>query len=220
MKFEATVPKPIRLTLVAAGVSSALMVAPVASELPRVPERQGRTNSTTFAVPVLDSDPAAMANMVRHWRFLATPTARSQALLPLPSKDTVVPLGTRTHHAAPSVMSTPQEAMMAHIEKIAELHDGWWGPGSRAVEDSLLRFARSVMPTICSLAPNAAIGPHPSGSLVIEWSRGACEYTAELNADGTMELSEDDTITDEFVGRHARIDARTLVSFVEDARGE
>ena len=96
----------------------------------------------------------------------------------------------------------PEEASVnVRLDKIVALDDGWWGPGSRAVSEEAVRIVRNALEGQHTFAAAVAIGPLPSGSLMLEWTRGENVYTAELALDGQMELTTDNTHTDEFSSR-------------------
>ena len=101
------------------------------------------------------------------------------------------------------------------VDLCAELADGWWGRGSKAVRRRLLVEAEALLGDLETSA--VSIAPTTDGGLVLEWTDAhECACSADLDIDGSMYL----VIADgDLVLTQARsaYDRATLAAFV---RGE
>jgi hypothetical protein len=113
------------------------------------------------------------------------------------------------------VRSMTEKAAIMKLQQMADLHDGWVGPDSRAVPERLLRLADQLLPIFRDVDFDIAVGPTAEGSIVLEWVRVGVEYTAEIDADLNMFLCADDTATDELDETTTEFNRATLERFLK-----
>ncbi len=107
--------------------------------------------------------------------------------------------------------------MATKLREVKGLTDGWWGPGSRAVDHALIELVEATVAEAPWLAERAALAPTPQGSLVLEWQTGDHFYTVEISDDGRMELSDDNSSTDEFSSVTVDADLDGLLKFAAES---
>ncbi|MFD6094520.1 hypothetical protein ACFWGN_20605 [Oerskovia sp. NPDC060338] len=109
--------------------------------------------------------------------------------------------------------------MTTKLREIEVLHDGWWGPESRAVDRGSLQIAERAMFRLADGPAHVSIAPLADGSLMLEWSNGDTECTAELLPGGEMTLTIDNPAFDIYVERQVAATAARLVEFYVTTAG-
>jgi hypothetical protein len=113
------------------------------------------------------------------------------------------------------VRSLAEKDIIMKLQQIADLHDGWVGPGSLAVSKLLLAAVNQLLPVFRNVDFDVAIGPTADGHVVIEWAKAGIEYTAEIDADLNMFLCADNTVTDALDETTTRYSQGTLERFLK-----
>ena len=113
------------------------------------------------------------------------------------------------------IRPSEEKLLMTMVAAVAELQAGWWGPGSTAPDRDALQNVEALLPELARLNVLIAIAANGSGAVVLEWTRGPVEYTAQLEAHSAMFLCADNTETDEIEERQVSYDPRRLLRFVE-----
>lgn len=99
---------------------------------------------------------------------------------------------------------------MAALAKLSAVPAGALGPGSKAVETSVLTDLMSLG----SLSTGVHAVPMYDGSVALEWTRGDCEYTAEIRRNHVLFLCVDNVVTDELHEAESSFDAAILRNFI------
>lgn len=82
--------------------------------------------------------------------------------------------------------------LLSVIADLQALSDGFLGPGSLAPTHTAL----ANLSLLGEILQPVQIGPTASGGVVLEWNDQAIEYTAEIEADGTLFMCIDDPDSD------------------------
>lgn len=114
-----------------------------------------------------------------------------------------------------TVRSAEEKMLITQISALAELPADWWGPSSVAPDRDALRSVEVLLPDLARVGVPIAIGATGSGAVVLEWTRGPVEYTAQVEPGAAMFLCSDDTDTDALAEREGPFDARALLRFVQ-----
>lgn len=108
-----------------------------------------------------------------------------------------------------------EKALMGKLDALRDLSADWFGPGSRTPGPAALRHAQAVIPRLARAEQPIALGANGDGAVVLEWRRGAVEFSAEIEPDGGMYLLADHTDTDVQQEYEGPWDEERLVRFVE-----
>lgn len=130
-----------------------------------------------------------------------------------PAQRLALPSTAGTSSPSPAIASDEELRMARKLHDIAALRDGWWGPGSKAVDPKALNVARLSLPYLASRSVHVGIAPVADGTLMIEWRSGATECTAEIFGNGTMTLTIDNPELDVYVERTLEATRAGLVDF-------
>ena len=178
------------LTAATAAVLTMTVVAPAAPDVVLVEPRLARVETTSnFGTTTSQSRTTVRATSHKEVRLTSTATA-----------------------STPSVSSTREARMSTKLRDIAELRPGWWGPGSRAIDQVAIDTVRRALVRFSDSPVHVAIAPTADGSLMLEWVNGATECTAELHG-GQMTLTIDNPEFDVYVERQVKCSAPALADF-------
>lgn len=122
----------------------------------------------------------------------------------------------RRIHNVSSIVTTRSATEKRFLERantLAELSDGWLGPGSVAPNEALGRLTEAAG-EIGELAMPIAIGANDRGHVVLEWSAHGVEYTAEIEPEGMLYLVIDDPANDRLEDAHVPWNVTSLRRFV------
>lgn len=103
---------------------------------------------------------------------------------------------------------------MSRLAEIAALRDGWWGPGSRAVDPSAVRSVEALAPELARSDVHIAIASSVDGAIVLEWRRGDEACTAHIEPGDQMFLCIDNVATDDIDEFEGGFDTARLLRFV------
>lgn len=146
---------------------------------------------------VLEHFNTALANRVRDVLALDGVTAPDVSVV----GETLDPSAAKVHlfnvNRIDLVRSVKEKALAARMGSLRELEDGWNGPGSLAPDAAVLDRVDVLVGAINAAAIPVDAIPAANGSVVLEWSREAVEFSATLTSAGTMQLIADNTVTDE-----------------------
>lgn len=112
------------------------------------------------------------------------------------------------------VRSVTEKFVIMKLQQIADLHDGWVGPGSQAVPRHLVDLVNQLLPVIRDVDYAISVGPTADGSIVLEWAQAGIEYMAEVDGDLNMFLCADDTATDALDETTVEFSRRILERFL------
>lgn len=130
-----------------------------------------------------------------------------------PQNSTRVRLNRNATGSSSLVTSMGDARMTAKLKEIAQLSDGWYGPGSKAVDPMVLDVARQVIPRFGNSRTYVTLGPLSDGTLMLDWRQGGTECTAELHPSGRMTLTIDNADLDVYVEQTVDTSATELVDF-------
>jgi hypothetical protein len=105
--------------------------------------------------------------------------------------------------------------LMARLSSLSALSSGWLGPRSEAPDREALAAVELLLPELARVDVVIAVTANSDGAVVLEWSRDAVEYTAQIEPGAEMFLCADDTRTDRLTEHQGGYDAQRLVRFVE-----
>lgn len=190
--------------------------------------------ATTFAFVVSAPTPPAPMNYravisdERPVRYMPEDTTATLGMLSLSSFNKGVsrnpgkgwhPVGTDTTQSQ-QVRPAAEGVVMAKLAEIEQLHDGWYGPGSKAVSRKAIDAFRSLVNLFPRNLDIAEIEPMPTprGGLRMEWDRGDLSFVAELREVESIYLcvigdSEENDRDAEYAGLD---NVQRIVSFYRD----
>jgi hypothetical protein len=113
------------------------------------------------------------------------------------------------------VRTAEEKMLMARLSSLSALSSGWLGPRSEAPDREALAAVELLLPELARVDVVIAVTANSDGAVVLEWSRDAVEYTAQIEPGAEMFLCADDTRTDRLTEHQGGYDAQRLVRFVE-----
>lgn len=111
--------------------------------------------------------------------------------------------------------SFEEKVLVKRIERLMELREGWWGADSEPPDPAVLERIRLVVDRLAGAAMPIDFIPSADGAVGVEWTRGAVEFSANLQPGGTMLLIADNTETDELKEVEVEFAPSSLVDFLE-----
>lgn len=123
-----------------------------------------------------------------------------------------------THVESVDQMMPPhQQELLDRVVHLLELDDGWLGPDSLGPLQSVRESTIELLQQLQVVPANMAAAPLPDGGLRFEWSSGAVEYIAEVEADGGLYLCTlPEASSDDADKQYEKVNAEAFVRFVED----
>ena len=112
-----------------------------------------------------------------------------------------------------------ESRMASKLREIERLRDGWWGSGSQAIDPGALALAQEVVGVLATRPTHVAIAPSADGSLMLEWSQGSSEFTAELVSGREMHLTVDSPDLDVYEDATVPAGAAALLEFFDATAG-
>lgn len=94
-----------------------------------------------------------------------------------------------------------RHAFNQRLAELSALKDGWNGTGSRGIPGHAVALASGFASLVGSDITKVHAVPSPSGDLVLEWSSGPTEVTAEIIDSHQMRLTVDCEDPDVYVER-------------------
>lgn len=117
-----------------------------------------------------------------------------------------------------AIRSIEEKSLLAQLERIRELDDGWLGPDSLSPEPVIADRIEKVIPRLATLGTGVSIVPNAEGAILLEWRRGSVEMTAAVEPDNELFLCADNTETDELQERQSEFSERLLTQFLENGK--
>ncbi|WP_329317984.1 hypothetical protein [Streptomyces sp. NBC_01262] len=114
-----------------------------------------------------------------------------------------------------AIRSIEEKALLANLDQIKGLQDGWLGPASEAPSADVVEKVRRVIPRIASLGTEVSIVPNSDGAIVIEWRRGDVEMSAAIEGTDELFLCADNAATDALLEKQTEFDEALLLRFLE-----
>ncbi|MGW7272226.1 hypothetical protein ACWGH5_17065 [Streptomyces sp. NPDC054864] len=117
-----------------------------------------------------------------------------------------------------AIRSIDEKSLLAQLERIRELNDGWLGPDSLSPESIIADRIERVIPRLATLGMGVSIVPNAEGAILLEGRRGNVELTAAVEPDNQLFLCADNTETDELQERQSEFNERLLTQFLENGK--
>lgn len=103
-----------------------------------------------------------------------------------------------------------KERLMAKVNDLAAIRPDEFGLGSLAVDPSVLSDFR----LLGHLARGITVVPTHGGSIVIEWSEGEREFTAQIDPNHQLFMCVDNVVTDELAEETGEFTPSALRQFI------
>lgn len=122
------------------------------------------------------------------------------------------PSGTNTRNLSATKRKAPgsMESFNKRLDRLSKLTAGWNGVGSHPVPVASIALAHSFSTLIGEAVSKVHVVPNTSGDLVLEWSTGPTEVTAEILGGNRMRLTVDCEDPDVYVEQTVRALPSTL----------
>lgn len=107
---------------------------------------------------------------------------------------------------------TRKDTMMSRLTAIAELRDGWAGPGSEAIARDVVTALEQVIPRVADVPRE--YGARADGSVAFEWREERKSFTALLEGAGPEMFLLADEGGEDFAEAEGAFDLDAFVRFV------
>lgn len=117
-------------------------------------------------------------------------------------------------HGLEVVWTIPEKVIVHRLRALTKLKPGWLGPGSGVPSPALAELLEPVVSDLASMGLPVSIVANTDGAFVLEWRAGDVEYTAEVDATGSLYMCADNVVNDDLADAEIPFDVDVLRRFV------